>query len=386
MKNRQWQLFVWGLLGVGILSLLGAGWVLFAQRDDVQETAVSSAPSNIPNVEATVNNTAVPPTATAPPPKTVTLIVDGSEQTISTQATTVADLLQEAGIQLNAADRTEPPLDAILQAGTAIQLWRAFTLTIAVDGRTYPMQTTYSDIPNILAAAGFALVGQDYTLPNANTAIQANDTIQIVRVSEEFAFTDTIIPYDTVYQADASMEIDTRAFVTAGSPGILRQQIRTRYENGLPVAENIESAWIAQNVTNELIKYGTNIVIRTINTPQGPLEYWRVVRMKVTGYTAATSGKSRDNPAYGITASGLQAGKGVVAIDPKVVPFRSNIYVEGYGQAVAGDTGGLVKGRIIDLGFDEGAYETWRGQVDVYYLTPLPAPEKINYLIPTTIP
>jgi 3D (Asp-Asp-Asp) domain-containing protein len=76
----------------------------------------------------------------------------------------------------------------------------------------------------------------------------------------------------------------------------------------------------------------------------------------------------------------------VVAIDPKVVPFRSDVYVPGYGVAFAGDTGGGVKGRWIDLGYNDGEIVAWRGTVDVYYLTPVPPPDRINYLIPDFIP
>ncbi len=380
-KRQRNQLLVILLAGISIVSLLGAGWMMFYVGPSSKPPIPTLAPTT-----TMATATAVPPTPTTQTPKTITLNVDGSMETITTQAATVGETLSQANLQLNADDRVHPASETAVTENMTVEILRAFPVTIEVDGRSYPLQTTYHDIPNLLADAGIARVGHDYTIPDSKTIIQPNDTIQVIRVSEDYHFTDTVIPYDTVYQADPEMEIDNRALLTAGSPGILRQQVRTRYENGVPVNETIDSEYIAQPVINEVIKYGTNIVIRTINTPEGPLEYWRVVRMKVTGYTASSSGKAPSDPGYGITASGLPAGKGVVAIDPKVVPFRSNIYVEGYGKAVAGDTGGLVKGRIIDLGFDDGAYETWRGQVDVYYLTPLPAPEKINYLIPTTIP
>ena len=109
-------------------------------------------------------------------------------------------------------------------------------------------------------------------------------------------------------------------------------------------------------------------------------------RPRVTSYTAASSGKAPDDPGYGITASGVLAGTGVVAIDRSVVPFRSYIYVPGYGKAFAGDTGGGVRGRWIDLGYDEDEYQSWSGYVDVYYLTPVPPAEDINYLLPTALP
>jgi 3D (Asp-Asp-Asp) domain-containing protein len=72
----------------------------------------------------------------------------------------------------------------------------------------------------------------------------------------------------------------------------------------------------------------------------------------------------------------------VVAVDPTVVPFRSNVYVPGYGVAMAGDTGGGVKGRFIDLGYSDDDYQHWHGTVDVYFLTPVPPPDKIRYILP----
>ena len=60
--------------------------------------------------------------------------------------------------------------------------------------------------------------------------------------------------------------------------------------------------------------------------------------------------------------------------------------MQGYGKGFAGDTGGGVRGRWIDLGYDEDEYEGWSGYVDVYYLTPVPPAEDINYLLPTALP
>jgi 3D (Asp-Asp-Asp) domain-containing protein len=137
---------------------------------------------------------------------------------------------------------------------------------------------------------------------------------------------------------------------------------------------------------NEVIGYGTRITTNVVQTEQGPREYWRLVRMRVTSYTPSSSGRAPDDPHYGITASGLPAGHGVVAIDRSVVPWKSEVFVPGYGVAIAGDTGGGVRGRWIDLGYPDGGYESWSGYVDVYYLTPIPAPEDINYLLPAILP
>ena len=51
----------------------------------------------------------------------------------------------------------------------------------------------------------------------------------------------------------------------------------------------------------------------------------------------------------GRTASGLQVRKGVVAVDPELIPLGTRLFVPGYGNAVAADVGVAIKGRIIDL-------------------------------------
>jgi 3D (Asp-Asp-Asp) domain-containing protein len=53
----------------------------------------------------------------------------------------------------------------------------------------------------------------------------------------------------------------------------------------------------------------------------------------------------------GMTASGLPVAKGVVAVDPKLIPLRTRLFIPGYGKAIATDVGTAVKGRFIDLWF-----------------------------------
>ncbi|MCB8929436.1 MAG: DUF348 domain-containing protein, partial [Ardenticatenaceae bacterium] len=317
---------------------------------------------------------------------TITLLDGGEQQTVRTATQTVGAALAEAGIEVYGSDGVDPPLGTWLQPNMVIQVQRSFPLTISADGRIIQIRSHHSNVLDVLAEAGIGLVGYDYTVPGPDTPLKANDTVQVIRVTEDFRLVDEPIPYQTLWQASDQLDLDTTAVVSVGQPGILRQRVRVRYENGIEVSQMVDGEWVAQQPVNQVIGYGTRINIGVIDTPQGPLEYWRVVRMRVTAYTAASSGKAPDHPNYGITASGVPAGTGVVAIDRSVVPFRSNVYVPGYGVGFAGDTGGGVRGRWIDLGYDEDEYVSWSGYVDVYYLTPVPAPEDINYLLPANLP
>lgn len=317
---------------------------------------------------------------------TITIIDGGAEIVTRTAVETVGQALQEAGIILYAADGVEPSMGTWLTPDLRITIRRSKPLTIHVDGETIQTRSYRTNALDVLAEVGIGLIGYDYTRPGPEVTLQPGDTIEVVRVTEDFRLIDTPIPFDTVWQGTDQFDLDQSGLLIAGEPGIQRQRVRVRYDNGVEAGQTVDGEWTAKEPITQVMGYGTRITVRTLDTPEGPIEYWRVVRMRVTSYTAASSGKAPDHPYYGITASGVVAGKGVVAVDPRVVPFRSNVYVPGYGVAFVGDTGGGVKGRWIDLGFDEDNYESWWGYVDVYYLTPVPEPSAINYQIPTVLP
>lgn len=356
----------------------------------LQESGVALRPAN--QVQADGRSIAVTAVENAPLPERVAVqrlldvvIDDGQEQRpLRTDAQTVGAALQEAGITLGDGEAVEPPADTLLAPEMVITVQRTVPVTIVVDGRTLQVRTAHTQPLDVLAENGIGLVGQDYTQPAADATLQPGATLRVVRVTEEVLISDAEILFQTAYQPSDQLDLDTKAVLSAGAPGIQRTRTRVRYEDGVEVGRTVEGEWRAREPVNQVIGYGTRITLGVVETPEGPREYWRVVRMRATAYTAASAGKSPDHPNYGITASGRPAGTGIVAIDPNVVPFRSEVFVPGYGVGFAGDTGGGVKGRWIDLGYDEDELVAWNGYVDVYYLTPIPA--DINYLLPDVLP
>ncbi|MGD2077101.1 MAG: ubiquitin-like domain-containing protein [Chloroflexota bacterium] len=312
---------------------------------------------------------------------------DGGGKTLHlTEATTVGRYLIEAGFDIYGADHVTPRLESWLSSDSNVVIERATPVTVNFSDSALTARTSSHDVASVLADLGVGLVGRDTASPGLGYGLTEGGQIRISRAKTGYELTESPVPYSSQLLALDTLEIDQRTLVSAGAPGSQSRLARIDVSVSDWISPTIVGEWISQPPTNEVVGYGTNIVVRTIETTQGPLSYWRVVRMRVTAYTAASAGKSIDHPGYGITASGRPAGYGVVAIDPDVVPFRSQVYVPGYGVGYAGDTGGGVKGRIIDLGYDEGQIEPWNGYVDVYYLTPVPEQDRINYLIPTTLP
>jgi uncharacterized protein YabE (DUF348 family) len=315
-------------------------------------------------------------------------IVDGSRppRAVSSAVPTVGAALWQAGYQLFAGDAVQPPLDSPLSAGLSIRIARAQMIAVRADGRTIQGRTRAGTVGQALADLGLPLVGGDYSVPPDDQPLPADGQIRVVRVREEVLSDQQLIPYDTIYQALPNVDIDNLQLVQAGAPGVQRKLTRVRYEDGQEVSRVPEAQAQLQKPVAQIIGYGTNITIRALDTPDGPIEYWRAYTMYATSYAAKFTDRTPGSPTYGLTASGKILTKGLVAIDRRLMPFGTRMYVPGYGFAEAADIGSGVKGRFIDLGFDDFNYENWHMPVMVYFLTPAPPADQIHWIIPSTVP
>lgn len=166
----------------------------------------------------------------------------------------------------------------------------------------------------------------------------------------------------TVYKDDPETEIGEEKVVEEGQDGKKTSVIKTTYYEGEEYSREMISTEVA-DPKNKVILRGTKIVWRNLQTPDGEIKYWKKLRVWATHYDARCPGCNET------TAIGLRAGKGVIAVDPAVIKLRSEVYIPGYGKAIAGDTGGAIKGNIIDLGFDDAKTAGWRAHfVDIYLL------------------
>jgi len=302
--------------------------------------------------------------------------------TIYTTEETIEDALKDSGIAIYNGDGVYPDLPTRISSGMHIYIQRAKPIRIRVDGWVINARTRKEKVAQALAENGVVLLGKDYTIPAEGERIVDGMDIRVVRVREEVRIEQDPIPFETAWLPDPELEIDHRRLEQKGEEGLKKRRIRLVYEDGYEVERKIEEEWVAKEPLNKVIAYGTKIVIRELKTPEGNFKYWRKIRMLATSYTAATSGKEKGHPLYGITYLGWRARKGIVAVDPRVINLRTRVYVPGYGVGVAADTGGKIKGRRIDLCYDEGELKLWRKWVNVYLLAPPPPREEIIWVLP----
>lgn len=309
---------------------------------------------------------------------------DGSlPYVIRTTAETIGEALRQAEITLYLGDRVQPSLGSQVSTGLRVFIQRSIPLTIDSDSRLLKTRTRAKTVADALTELRIGLAGLDVVTPTLNTKLFNNVQIKITRVREEVEVKDKIIPFETVFEPDANLPLDTQTEVAPGAPGINRQRTRVRYENGQEVARAVQDSWVAQEAKQRVVAYGQLIEPKTFTAADGtPITYWRKVRMYASSYSAATAGVSADNPSYGFTYTGERMRTGIVAVDPRIVPLRSQIYVPGYGIGDALDTGSGVIGRHVDLGYADDELEYWTEWVDVYLLWPPPPEYQIAWVLP----
>jgi uncharacterized protein YabE (DUF348 family) len=312
---------------------------------------------------------------------TVALVTPAGEQSLVTTAGTVGGVLYTAGIQLYAADFIDPPVDTPLSAGMTITYRPSQELTVTTSAGSVRIRSSADTVGAALAGAGIPLEGLDYSLPAESEALPTDGQIRLVRVSESVQLVQKPIPFETETVSSPEVELGQQEILQPGREGLAIARTRIRYEDGQEVSRAVEEESVVRPPQKRIVQTGTQVVVNTTTLGGVTLEYWRAFEMYATIYSPCNSGTG--GCSYS-TASGMRAGKGVVAVDPSMYSYLGGqrVYIPGYGYGVIGDIGGgyiienlvgVSRYRWIDLGFDDNNIYDMSGWLTVYFLSPAPA-------------
>lgn len=171
----------------------------------------------------------------------------------------------------------------------------------------------------------------------------------VVATDEETVVTEEAIDFETAFIASDSLYIGEEVTTQEGVKGLKKVTTTNKLVNG-NIVDVVISEEVVTEPVNEIVKVGTKEKPKETahgGTTASGLNYSKVLTVDATAYCPCS--RCCGSYANGITATGLKAGYGVAAVDPRVIPLGTKLYVEGYGYCIAADTGGAIKGNRIDL-------------------------------------
>jgi len=202
----------------------------------------------------------------------------------------------------------------------------------------------------------------------SNSNIEMTQPANEVKTEQTTVTEEFVIPHSMVEIPTDELFNDESYVTVEGTTGLTRKTYEVRYENGTQVSKVLTHEEIITKPVDTIKYVGTKT--RKIKTIAGSLtekpanlDKCRYIDMTATAYDLSyeSCGKRPGDRGYGITASGMKARVGVVAVDRRVIPLGTKLYIEAvdgswvYGEAIAGDTGGAIKGNRIDLFFNTKA-------------------------------
>jgi uncharacterized protein YabE (DUF348 family)/3D (Asp-Asp-Asp) domain-containing protein len=299
--------------------------------------------------------------------KSVTLVVDGVSTSVTTEKSDVASLLIEAGVAVAGDDFVSPAASTSLTDGELVVVRHVIPVTLDLGDRSLHLDVLGRTVADALVMAGLDPTGGISTDPAVDQPLVAGMTIRaadvFIRVEEQ----DVVVPFDTIVQGDTKLPLGKRIVVTKGVAGSAVRVFQTLVTAGVEGARTLKAETVISPAVAQVVRLGTKQPFRQVmsGSPKHLGKNAKLPKLDVptpkvdgtalllesTAYTPYECGQDADWVASKRRQYDIPVGWGVIAVDPRVIPLGSHVFVEGYGYAVAADTGGAIKGKIIDVCF-----------------------------------
>lgn len=264
---------------------------------------------------------------------------------------TVDEALSRSGISPGPFDRVEPSGATVLRQGlwakNQVSVHAAFPVRIVAGGEPRELLTAVSTVGEAVEQFGLTVGPLDRVTPSLTAPLNPGQEIEIVRVERRVKTVSEPVGYQVTRRPDSSLEKGQEVVLRTGEDGVREITLIEEFENGRMVNQTVQEEKMIRDTVPEVVAYGTTDVV---SRGGQSFRFRSSMIMRASAYTPGPESNPWGN---GYTATGVRAGRGVVAVDPSVIPLGSRVFVEGYGYALAADVGGSIKGNRIDLCFNE---------------------------------
>lgn len=270
-------------------------------------------------------------------PRHVSVTIDGHSQEITTYEHTVAGILTDQGIPYFEEDYLSTPPTGFIHDGMKFKLVHAADFKVTADGETVKCKSLKKTVGEALEDKGYKIGKKDIVTPSVETPLTDGANITVQRVKVKKITVKEKVPFNKVTQNDTAMNEGESKLLTEGKNGRDKVVYEVTYIDGKEAARTEISRETIKPAVDEVTAVGTRI-------NYNGKSYSRKLVVKAYSYTGG-----------GTTAMGTRARVGEIAVDPRVIPLGTNVYIEGVGARRAEDTGGNIKGNTIDIYMDTQA-------------------------------
>ncbi|MFN0677346.1 resuscitation-promoting factor [Listeria monocytogenes] len=302
------------------------------------------------------------------PARQITINDNGTKKDVWSTKANVADLLKDENITTRPQDVLNVALDTKLKNGLEVNINRAIQLSLQNGAKKDTVWTTKTKVSDLLAEKNIKLDQDDRVSPAKDSNLKEKMTVEVTYVNSKAEKKNEQVKFETVYKEDDSLNKGVEKVVQEGKNGKKVVEYKVTFENGKEKKRDVIKENVTSNKTDKVVVRGTKekMVATPVSnvstssatssssssassTPSGGKTY----KMESTAYSGGGT------TAYGINLS-ANPGLKVIAVDPRIIPLGSKVWVEGYGEAIAGDTGGAIKGNIVDVYFpNESQCYSW---------------------------
>jgi uncharacterized protein YabE (DUF348 family) len=261
----------------------------------------------------------------------------------------VKELIQQENLDVTEHDKIEPALDTKIEKDLSLTIDKAFKLTLNVGEEKQQVWTTSTTVADFLKEHNVKLNELDEVEPALTAKINEKSAITVTRIEKVTDVVEEPIAFDVVTKSDSSIDKGKQKVIDSGKEGKQKKHYEVVVENGKEISRKLLKTETVEESKDRVVALGTKVAspVSTATVSRGNDSVANEFYVNSTAYTASCSGCS------GTTATGvnLRANPNakVIAVDPNVIPLGTKVYVEGYGYAVAADTGSAIKGNKIDV-------------------------------------
>lgn len=226
------------------------------------------------------------------------------------------------------------------------------------NGTVKTYKTSCKTVKELLSDLKIKVDDDDIVIPDLDTELKSEGKISIIKVDVKVIEKEVEAPFKTIKKKNKELTHKQSKILIQGVNGKNKVKCKEYYAGDKLIKEEVIHVETLVKPIDQVFEEGTKDVF---TNDRGDFIARKAIKMVATAYEAGprSTGKRPGDKGYGITASGARAKRGTVAVDPRVIPLGTKLYIKSltpgvpdYGFAIAQDTGGTIKGNKIDLFMD----------------------------------